>query len=181
MVKLTYPELKEIINKRQNLARMESKNMITEEEFKTRDKPLCDRYWEIIRKQIKLDRNKKEIIQDKKEENVKSVNYIKDQQYNKVHILSEEKIKMGKETKVESKVKEKKVSNAQLILKALQMKSVKDYDAVAAKVVEEKPEVDVKKVKAMAKVMVREIVGGKGGKSKKYKWDADNFLLTLVE
>lgn len=188
-MKIEDPELQKIVNERQNLARMESKNLVSEEEFKEKDTPLFKRFWEIIRKYISLDKNrrdkKEKLIQAKKEEAVKSVKYIKDQQHNKVNNLSEDKNKMAEEknTKVKEpkEVKVKKVSNAQLILKALQMKSVKDYAAVAAKVVEDKPDANVKKITAMAKVMVREILAGKGGKATKYKWDADNFLLTLVE
>ena len=194
-MKIEDPELQKIINERQNLARMESKNMISAEDFKEKDSPLFVRFWEIIRNYILKDKIKMEKIEQdlqlKKETLSKSVKYIKDQQNNKLKTFSGERNKMAEEKaakvkapkapKAPKEVKEKKVTNAQLILKALQMKSVKDYDAVAARVVEEKPDADIKKVKSMAKVMVNEIIKGKGGKAKKYKWDATTFMLTLVE
>ena len=72
------------------------------------------------------------------------------------------------------------LSNAKLILKALQLKSVKSYDDTAAKVKEWKTEADIKKIKSMARVMVREIVAGKGGKAKAYTWNEEGFDLAPV-
>jgi len=86
---------------------------------------------------------------------------------------TEEQIKMA-----EAKGKREN-SNAQLILKALQLKEVKNYEDVAAKVTQWKPEADEKKVKAQAKTMVREIKAGKGAKAKKYLWSEENFTLRL--
>lgn len=94
--------------------------------------------------------------------------------------MAEEKPKK-EEKKEEKKVGKRENSNAQLILKALQMKSVKTADDVVKKVKEWKPTIIDSRVKAQTGVMIKEIENGKGSKAKKYKWNAEEYLLVPIE
>jgi len=153
--------------------------------MKTNSSELNNLVWkkhELIRR---LDRNKIS-IEDYNNQMIDIEKQIKEEQTrfldSSLHKLNQNKNKLEEETKMEEQEKKIKSasrenSNAQLILEALQLKTIKNYKEVAAKVKEKKPEVDVKQIASQAKVMVREIIAGKGTKSKVYQWDAENFLL----
>jgi len=182
----------------QNYVRLESKGVISNIEFKEKTNPLKKRANELIHnfieqdKKERIERNKiineqkrkrdEEILKEKENKklarNLQNKTYINDKKLpnNKTNVSHGGENKMVEEIK-----KEKKVSNASLILKALQLKSVKDYDAVAIKVVEWKPDADVKKIKTQAKGMIKELIAGIRVHSKVYDWDAENFMLTKKE
>ena len=156
MVYLNDPELKDLNWQKKCLLLKENKKEITEEELKKQLEEL----------QPKIDVKIREHL-DRLEYKSTINNSTETEELNK---MAEEK-------------KEKplaEMSNAKLILKALQLKTVKNYDDVGAKVKEWKPTVEDKKIKAMAKVMVREIKAGKGGKAKKYTWKDEGFILEPV-
>lgn len=163
-MKINIPELDNVNRQRHNLLNLLDKKQITEEEFNNKFPELDKKRNELIWNYLKIDN-----VDVPKKDN----------------IIQTEETKMAEETKKVKAVKEVKEkplneqSNAQLILRALQLKSTKNYDDVAAKVVEWKPTAVANKVKSMAKVMVNEIVKGKGGKATKYAWDETNFMLTL--
>jgi len=174
MGKVESQELKELLVQKQILCRKESKREITEEEFKEQMEPIDKRCSEITQQYIREDWLKRHPENTNK-------SYINDEEItNSKNVLMEE-TKMSNEAKEVKPTVDKVPSNAQLILKALQMKTVKTYDDVASKVKENKPTVIDRRIKAMAKTMVKEIEKGIGKKSKLYKWDAANFLLTPVE
>jgi hypothetical protein len=73
--------------------------------------------------------------------------------------------------------KEKKPSYAALIIKALQMKSIKGVEATADKVNEWLPGRDRKKMVLQVKTIIYLVKKG-AGRWSKYCWDEENFLLT---
>jgi len=77
--------------------------------------------------------------------------------------------------------KPQKESYASYIVEALQMKSVKNFDDLTAKVLEKKPGRDAKRLKAQVKIMLKEIKAQDKDRWKQYTWDEDAFLLTKKE
>jgi len=147
-------KINELVKQQHNLIRQFDRKEILEEEYKNR---VIE-----IEKQIK-EETKKLLEKGEEERNIEK---------NKL----EEEIKMEEENKIEQTAS-RKDSVAKHILDALQMKSVKSFKDVGEKVKEKKPEADVVKIMRQAKVMVKEIVNGKGKKAQVYHWDNDNFLL----
>lgn len=91
--------------------------------------------------------------------------------------MAEEKVKEKKEKVIkESKPKVKRDSYASVILEVLQLKTVKNVDTAADKVLEKKPGRDKDKVKSQITVMINEV---KKGKKPAYTWDAENYQLNL--
>ena len=82
--------------------------------------------------------------------------------------------------KVEAKKKGKGLvegSVAAAIAKALQLKTIKNIDSAAAKVVELKPEIELAKAKSRIKLSIRECKAGKG-RWGNYVWNDETFQLT---
>ena len=91
--------------------------------------------------------------------------------------VAEKKQKVPKAPKVP-----KEPSNTALILDALTKKSTKNADDVVAKIVEKKPTVDPKKIKAQVVSIVKIIEKGEEKRfSEHYTWDKANYLLTKKE
>jgi len=151
---MTNQELNKWVWSKHNLIRKLDRDEITQEEYNS----------EMIEVEKKIKEEQDKIIESKISRPFENKNEL------------EEQIKMEEQQKKEKSITRGN-SNAQLILEALQLKSVKNYNDVAFKVKEKKPEVDEKKIASQAKIMVREIIAGKGAKSKAYQWDAENFLL----
>jgi hypothetical protein len=124
---------------------------------------------------IKHGENDMGIFKNKKEDKIKQNNKkINDKKINK---RSDKK--MADEItkpKKEKVVKEKKDSRADLIGRALEMKSIKSFDAVVEKVAEWLPNIDKKKTLAQAKTIVNMTIKQQG-RWKNYTWDKENFLL----
>jgi hypothetical protein len=97
-------------------------------------------------------------------------------------MVEEKEIKKEEVKKEEVKVGKKvsATSNASLIGKALEMKTVKKIEDVITKVKEWKPEAEEKKVKGMTKTIISECKKGKG-RWKAYTWDEESYLLTKKE
>ena len=123
----------------------------------------------------------KELDEQNKKRLIEVINIQNDRLVEKEKILEENKMDEKQKQAMAAGRKINPNSNAQLILKALQMASVKTYEDVAKKVLEWKPDIKEGRIKAMAKTMVREIVAGKGGKAKNFKWNEEQFLLVKNE
>ena len=178
MGKIIDDELKNLLVQKQILARKESKRELTEEQYKEQIEPINKRAMEITQEHIRLDwvKNHPDDTDKKYLNNEITTDINKSVSMEENKMVEENK----KEVKKEATKEDKAPSNAQYILKALQMRSVKTYDDVAAKVKEWKPTIVDRRIKAMAKTMIKEIGKGVGKKATMYKWDAENFLLTPV-
>lgn len=87
-----------------------------------------------------------------------------------------EEPKMVDATESNVKVDEKKVSRADLVAKALQMKSIKNIDKAVEIIVSWQPEFKPGVVKSVVKQIIKEAIAGKG-RWKAYTWDEANFKL----
>ena len=143
----------QLIKEQHNVIRQYDRNEISENEYHQKYMSLKE----------KIDEETNKILSNHKLEDKPEV----------IEKDNSEEIKMAEEVK--------KPSNAQLILKALQMKSVKSIDDVASKIVDQNPDVNEARIKSQCKTMIAEIKAGKGKKSKIYKWDDEAFQLTAVE
>jgi len=141
------------------LMRKYDRGDINEEEYNVQLKVIREKINE--RNNICLKKSKEEIIKD-----------------NEVNKMVEEKTEKVKGTKIGTKPK--KNSMASIVADALMKKSFKNYDAVADKVLEVKPDADKKKIIGVAKIIIRECKKEKG-RWKAYTWSDENFLLTPKE
>jgi len=142
----------------QTLIREYDKNKISEDVYNTKLKNIVD--------DIKLTNNK---YLELCNENIK-----KDIKINEETKMAEDK------TKIENKkvgAKPKKDSLASIVGDALQKKSLKNYDAVANKILEVHTSLDKKKIIARAKTIINDCKKGKG-RWKAFTWSEENFLLT---
>jgi len=165
-------EVKKLCRLRQINVRQFDRKEITEEEFKRKDREYFLRTKELSDAYIKQKEKEFEDLRRKRLEGSK--------------MPEGEEVVENKEV-VEKEVKEKKAgkprgpkpnSYAALILKVLQMKTVKSLAQAAETVNEKKPGRDIAKIKAQISAMIREV---KNGKKKGYTWDAEEYLLTPVE
>lgn len=159
-----YDDVNALRQQQQILMRTLERKEISEEEYNSKMEPLLQ--------QIK-DKNK--IIISQLDEKRKAM----DKEFEDRRIkMADEKVKEKKEKVVKDrKVRGPKTdSYASVILEVLQMKSVKNVDAAADKVLEKKPGRDKQKVKSQITVMINEV---KKGKKPAYSWDAENFQLNV--
>ena len=151
-------KLNELAKKRQNLIRQYDKQQISDTEFLRLNNIYKNEGQKIIN--ILIDKQNINIQEDSQMEN------------NKVKETKVEVVKVGK--KVQSN------SNASLIGKALEMKTIKKVEDLVLKVKEWKPEADEKKIKGMTKTIIREVKAAKG-RWKNYTWNDEEYLLTKKE
>lgn len=172
----TNDELRKLNNQKHSLIRQYERKEVDKETYKKEFKDLQKQIDEKTR--IRIDELN---IAQKEKENERRKEL--EQREIKINKLAEA-LNMTEEKNVDKKKtigrKPKGNSNASLIAKALEMKSIKDIDGVVDKVISEKPDVDKKKIKLQAKTIIREVKAGKG-RWKDYTWDEGNFLLIKKE
>ena len=151
-------KLNELARKRQDLMRRYDKRQISDTEFLRLDNVYKDEGQKIIN-----------ILIDKQNINIQEASQMEN---NEVKETKVEVVKVGK--KVQSN------SNASLIGKALEMKTIKKVEDLVLKVKEWKPEADEKKIKGMTKTIIREVKAAKG-RWKNYTWNDEEYLLTKKE
>ncbi len=140
-----------LIGNKHDLVRQLDRKEITEDEFNVKVKDISEQ----INNETRITINEKE---NKQKERIK---------------MDEQKPKVEEP----KKERQQKDSVATAIATALALKSIKNIDEAAAKVLELKPGKDAKKVKAQISVIIKETIKGKG-RWKNYTWDADKYLLT---
>jgi hypothetical protein len=91
--------------------------------------------------------------------------------------MVEEKIKEVKEKK-ERVSKPRENSRGNTIIEVLQMKSVKNKDVAADKVIEKMPGENIKNVKSQISAIIK-LVKDQKGRFSAYSWDDANFQLTV--
>ncbi len=92
--------------------------------------------------------------------------------------MAEEKIKEVKEKKEKKERVPRANSRGSVILEVLQMKTIKDIESAADKVVEKMPGQVLKNVKAQISAIIS-LVKKQKGKFAKYNWDETTFQLTV--
>ena len=161
MAQIGDTQLTEWNQRRQVLVRQFDRHEISEDEYNREYNELEEKINARIR--MLIDANDAKIRQKREEELERRKATMADE------------VKAKKEKGVSKPRGPKKDSYASLIIEALQMKSVKNVDSCADRVLEKKPGRDKAKVKAQIVVMINEI---KKGKKAGLTWDAENFQLT---
>ena len=93
--------------------------------------------------------------------------------------MADENVAKEVKVKKEKVVKPKKETRASLILKALQMKAIRNAEDVAKYVLQFRPTDTAAKIKAQTAVMIKETIAKK--KRKNFTWDEANYLMTQNE
>ncbi len=158
-------EINVLIKQKHSLIRQFDCHEIEEGEYKIRLNVLVDKIKEKTRKII--DENNEELRKGEEEKQNKKVE------------TQEVDEKMADE---EVKKQDKPLSYTKLIIKALEIKGIKNIDDTVAKVLEWKPGRDAKKVKSQMKSIIYLVKTKKGAKRwNSYIWDEEQFLLTYKD
>jgi hypothetical protein len=149
-----------LLNLRKDISLLYGSKQITDEQYDIQCKEISQKIAD--RKQIIMAHTN---IEPKQEEQI----MVKEQPV-------EQKVVKEKATKV---VKEKKDTRASLILKALQMKSIKNVNDVAKYVKEKLPSDNEVRIKAQTCTMIKEIVAKKKKSLANATWDEATYTLTV--
>ena len=153
-------EINDLTYRKQNLIRALDRKEISQEEYNEKYPKVISEIESIMR-QLHNEQKQEKIKQETQEENK----------------MPEEKLdklkKPGKQASTNS--------YTGLILKALQMKSIKDVDAAVEKVNEWKPGRELAKIKTQTKTIIGLVKKQSPARWTKYSWDEEAFLLTDKE
>ena len=152
-------ELKKLNKERHDLVRLYNSKQVDNTQYTNKMKILEERI------NIKV----QELIQTLKPRRLENIE-IKEEQIK----MPDEKPKAAKPVK---EAKPKKETNTDIILKILQMKSVKSIDEVVAKYKERKPTANVKNVRQQISEIIGWVKKGQG-RFACYTWNQESFQLT---
>ena len=162
-------------NKRINELAWKRTLLIRQEDRKEITKKIFDEAIKIVDAELLLLR--KELVQSLEEENMK-----KSAEMEAKKMVGEKVVKVRK-TKTNATGRKPRVvknfseaSQTSLVAKALQMKSVKSIEKAAETAKSWNPELDEKKLRNVAKMIIVSTKAGKG-RWRAFTWDEENFLL----
>ena len=162
MVYIKDDELSSLIKCKHSLIRQFERHEIEEDEYKMKINVLIDKIKEKTRNI--LDKNDEQIRKEEEEKQNKKVE------------IQEVDEKMADE---EVSKQDKPLSYTKLIIKALEVKGIKNIEDAVAKVLEWRPGRDAKKVKAQMKSIIYLVKTKKGAKRwNDYDWSDETFSLT---
>ena len=158
MVTIRNDEINVFIKQKHSLIRQFDRHEIEEGEYKMKLNALVDKIKEKTRKMI--NGNDEQLRKEEEDRKVET------QEVNEK--MADEEVK-----------KDKPLSYTKLIIKALEVKGLRNIDDAVAKVLEWRPGRDAKKVKAQMKSIIYLVKTKKGAKRwNNYDWSEEAFLLT---
>jgi TolA-binding protein len=164
-------EIDKVQKEKHDLLRLFDRGSLKEKEFEKQLNEINNRINELNK--IYLEKKANDSLkrnEDKKMAEDKTV------KVNKTEKVKAPKVKVDKPKSRGPKIK--KDTMASQIADALAMKSLKTPEAVAARVVEKKPELTKEKVIKFVKIIIAQTKKGKG-RWKNYNWNEESYLLTL--
>jgi len=156
--------------------------MITEEECSELVKKKQNLYRQLDRKEI-TDNEYKNQIQQIEEEIKRYINnvvftQIENNKMEEKNMANEKLVEKKQNIKPKKEIKEKKINITSLIIKALGIKSCKNAEGVADKVIEWDSSLKKEDIIKKAKGLLNYIKEGKEKRWEAYIWNEDEFLLT---
>lgn len=163
VIKMLKEDINNLNQQRHLLMRSFDRNEINEDEYNQKILLLNQHINELnIQIMNELDEKRKEVDKEYEERRNK---------------MAEEKVKEIKEKK-EKVSKPRANSRGNTIIEVLQMKSVKNKDVAADKVIEKLPGENIKNVKSQISAIIK-LVKDQKGRFSAYSWDEANFQLTV--
>jgi hypothetical protein len=160
-------KLNELLWQKKVLIKQEDRGEITQSEYEEKMRVL----------EAEIKPLQQEVVQSLVDKNEDKSKQMEEHKMADEKIVKEKKAKTPSTEKKEKVAKVKKDTNASLVVKALQMKSIRNADKAVEMIKTWKPEVEEKRMKTYVGGIINAVKQGKGH-WKNYTWDEDNFQLT---